>query len=142
MLKIGIHYTDPNMPKIEQPTGSKNWIDLYTIEDCAFKAGDTIKISLGVVVKVPPMHEALMAPRSSTFVRYGVIQGNSIGVIDETYCGKDDVWHWVGYATRDGFIPKYTRICQFRIQPRMMVFNLEDYDPSSESRGGFGSTGF
>ena len=142
MQRIGIYYCDKSMPLIEMPTNNRNWIDLYTAEDVTYKAGDTVRISLGVIIKVPPMHEAILAPRSSTFKRYGLIQTNSIGVIDESYCGVTDTWIWEGYATRDGFIPKHSRICQFRIQQRMMVFDIVDYDPVEQSRGGFGSTGF
>ncbi len=56
-----------------------------------------------------------MVPRSSTFKNYGIIQTNSCGIIDGTYCGDDDMWRMPVYAVRDTVIHVNDRICQFRI---------------------------
>lgn len=112
-------------------------------------------IPLGVAMKLPAGFEAIVAPRSSTAMKYGLMQANSIGIIDNSYCGNNDEWKWPAIAFDDCEIPQYTRICQFRIQlsqkatiwqkikwffTRKIEFeyvnNLED-----EDRGGFGSTG-
>lgn len=55
-----------------------------------------------------------MVPRSSTFKNYGIIQTNSCGIIDGTYCGDDDMWRMPVYAVRDTVIHVNDRICQFR----------------------------
>lgn len=68
--------------------------------------------SLGVSMELPKGYEALCVPRSSTFRKYGVILVNSVGVIDETFCGDEDVWQFLAYAMRDTVIPKNERICQ------------------------------
>ena len=39
-------------------------------------------VPLGVAMKLPDGFEAIVAPRSSSFKKYQVIQTNSIGVID------------------------------------------------------------
>ena len=81
-------------------------------------------------------------PRSSTFKKWGVIQANSMGVIDNSYCGDNDVWGFSALAMRDTVIHKGDRICQFRLVKVMepvefrIVERLEGPD-----RGGFGSTG-
>ena len=121
-----------------------SWIDLYVYEDTVIPAKTLKLIDLGVAMKLPAGYEAIVAPRSSTCKRYGLIQANSIGVIDPTYCGQDDWWKWPAYnlGTRDIIIPAGTRLCQFRIlktQPRIFfnrVVNLTD-----PSRGGFGTSG-
>lgn len=119
-----------------------DWVDLYCYTDTFIKAGERTYIDQGVAMKLPRGYEAIMAPRSSTFKRWGVLQTNSIGVIDNSYCGNDDWWMFPAYATKDVVIPAGTRVCQFRIQPTQprLVFN-EVANLNSKSRGGLGSTG-
>jgi len=91
---------------------------------------------------LPEGYEAHVAPRSSTFKNFGVIQTNSVGVIDNSYCGEEDEWRWSAYALRDTEIHKNDRICQFRIiekQPEFEFITVERL--KDKSRGGFGSTG-
>lgn len=63
-------------------------------------------------------------------------------MIDNSYCGEDDVWGFPALAMRDTIIDAGDRICQFRIMKKMdsiefvQVEHMED-----KSRGGFGSTG-
>ena len=142
LAQIEIYYMDPNMPKIVK-TEKGDWIDLRSAIDVEYKAGDYLVIPLGVQITLPHNHEAIVAPRSSTFKNYGIIMANSIGIIDNSYCGKDDQWNFVAYALRDGKINKYDRIAQFRILENMGkdVFIMEVYDNDKESRGGIGSTG-
>ena len=42
-------------------------------------------IRLGVGMILPEGYEAHVAPRSSTYKNFGIIQTNSIGVIDHSY---------------------------------------------------------
>ena len=99
-------------------------------------------VPLGVAMKLPAGYEANVVPRSSTYKKWNVIQANSFGEIDNAYCGSDDQWMFPAIALKDTKIPKYTRICQFKIvknQPNIQfnfVHELED-----KNRGGFGSTG-
>lgn len=80
MNQIQIIYHDPNMPKLEFIEGKSDWIDLRTRTGGTFKAGDFALIDLGVSMKLPEGYEAHIAPRSSTFKNYGIIQTNSVGV--------------------------------------------------------------
>lgn len=119
-----------------------DWIDLRAAEDTTMKAGEYKMIPLGVAMELPKGYEALAAPRSSTFRKYGVLLANSIGVIDESYKGDNDEWNFLAYAVRDTFIQKNERICQFRIikhQPDIAFIEVETL--GNENRGGVGSTG-
>ena len=121
---------------------ANEWIDLRCAEETVIKKGEFKLIPLGVAMQLPKGYEAIIAPRSSTFKKYHIIQTNSIGVIDSSYCGDDDEWKMAVYAVEDTIIHKNDRICQFRIQrvnPEI-VFIEVDY-LGNESRGGFGSTG-
>ena len=126
---------------LEQISGG-DWIDLKVAEDVDMKKGEFKLLSLGVSIQLPKGYEALMIPRSSTFKKYGILQANSIGLIDESYCGDDDVWLFAALAMRDTFIPKGTRICQFRVLKHQPPIEFERVDHlTNTSRGGFGSTG-
>ena len=142
METIKIKYFADDMERLEYIDGKSDWIDLRAMEDVEFKAGDFKLVRLGVAMQLPDGYEAHVVPRSSTFKNYGLIQTNSCGIIDGSYCGDDDMWMWPAYATRDVVVHKNDRICQFRIfenQPRIV---FEETDTlSGENRGGFGSTG-
>ena len=131
----------PNSPHLEiNPDGS--WIDLYTYEETALQEGDFKIIPLGVAMKLPEGYEANFVPRSSTFKRWGVIQTNHFSIIDPSYCGNDDMWGLPVFATRNVVIPAGTRLCQFRINKVQPVINFKEVENlSSDSRGGFGTSG-
>jgi dUTP pyrophosphatase len=119
-----------------------DWIDLRAAEDVELYAGEYKMIPLGVAMELPLGYEALVAPRSSTFKKYGVLLANSIGIIDESYKGDNDEWHFPAYATRNTVIKKNERICQFRlIEHQPGVVFLEVNKLGNDDRGGFGSTG-
>jgi dUTP pyrophosphatase len=125
-----------------EKTEKGDWIDLRAAEDVELKAGESKCISLGVSMKLPDGYEALVIPRSSTFKHWGIIQTNHIGLIDNSYCGNDDVWMFPALATRDVLIEKNSRICQFRIQRKMETVKFRTVDMlDSANRGGFGSSG-
>lgn len=119
-----------------------DWIDLRAAEDVTMNAGEFKMIPLGVAIELPPGYEAHVVPRSSTFKNFGIIQTNSPGIIDHSYCGDNDQWHFPAYALRQTTIHKGDRICQFRIvenQPELEFAIVEHLD--NKDRGGLGSTG-
>lgn len=139
-IKI-VYHTD-QIDKLTYIDGKSDWIDLRAAQDVTFRAGEFKLVSLGVSMQLPEGFEAHVVPRSSTFKNYGLIQTNSCGIIDQTYCGQNDIWRWPAYATRDVTVHVNDRICQFRIvenQPKIHFDEVGFLD--SEDRGGFGSTG-
>lgn len=119
-----------------------DWIDLRAAETISFKAGEHKLVPLGVGMILPEGYEAHIVPRSSTFKKYGIIQTNHVGIIDNSYSGEEDEWKFSAYATRDTIINKNDRMCQFRIIERQpnIRFNIVSH-LNDKSRGGFGSTG-
>lgn len=118
-----------------------DWIDLRCAETTTLSAGEYALIPLGVAMELPKGYEAIVAPRSSTFKKYGMLLANSIGIIDESYCGDNDEWRFLAYATRGVVIEKDERICQFRIikhQPEIQFEEVEEL--GNADRGGIGST--
>ena len=119
-----------------------DWIDLRAAETILIVKGEFKYIPLGVAIQLPEGYEAIVAPRSSLFKRRGIIMTNSIGIIDESYCGDGDQWRFPAYATRETIIPKGERICQFRIVKHQPEIKFEIVDTlGNPDRGGYGSTG-
>lgn len=136
-VQVEIFY-HTEMPELVQ---CGNWIDLYTAQEYNYEAGESLLLDLGVTIVFPPGFEAWLAPRSSTFKNYGLIQTNSIGVVDQEYCGPRDIWRMPVYALRAGHIPRHARVAQFRIMPSMVADIVKTTTLGEKSRGGFGSTG-
>ncbi len=140
MLKISIQYHHPALPRLERLTVG-DWIDLRAAERVTMKAGEYRIISLGVSMKLPEGYEAHIVPRSSTYRRWGLLQVNSMGIIDNSYSGPGDVWGFPALATRDTVVEFGDRICQFRLMAKMPEIELEEVACLTDAdRGGFGST--
>ena len=97
------------------PESHGEWVDLYTAEDIVLEPLDFKIISLGIAMELPAGYYAQVVPRSSTCKNFGVIMANSVGIIEHSYCGNDDIWGFPAVAIRHTEIPKGTRICQFRL---------------------------
>ncbi len=139
-MKIQVRYHGDVPPLEKLPQG--DWIDLRAAETVEMQAGEYRLISLGVSMKLPAGYEAHVAPRSSTFKKWGILMTNSVGIIDESYCGDKDLWYFSALAMRDTVIEKGDRICQFRIVAKMPPVEMEPVVfLSGPERGGFGSTG-
>jgi dUTP pyrophosphatase len=140
-LTIKIKYRNRDTKRIDMlPNG--DWIDLAIDQDVSMMEGDFRLVHLGVAMQLPVGYEAHIIPRSSTYAKYGIIQANSFGLIDNSYRGDDDWWMFPAIAMMETFIERGSRICQFRIvekQPPLIFREYENFETSS--RGGFGSTG-
>ena len=141
METIKIKYHIDEIDKIKE-IAIGDWIDLRAAETVLLHKGDFALISLGVSMKLPDGYEAHVVPRSSTFKKWGVLQANSMGIIDNSYSGTNDIWRFPALAVRDTVINKNDRICQFRIVKRQPTVEFEEMDTlDAVDRGGFGSTG-
>lgn len=141
-MEIKIKYISDEIDKLKYIDGKSDWIDLRSAETVELKVGDFKLISLGIAMQLPKGYEAHIVPRSSTFKNFGLIQTNSMGVIDNTYSGNTDVWMFPAYAVRNTKININDRICQFRIiknQPKIEFNEVKSLNDTN--RGGFGSSG-
>lgn len=141
-VTLKIKYLNNEIERLTFIDGKSDWIDLRAAERVEMKAGDFRLIHLGVAIELPEGYEAHIVPRSSTFKNFGILQANSMGIIDESYCGPNDWYRFPALAMRDTVIEVNDRICQFRIerhQPPIKFVEVEEL--TGKDRGGFGSTG-
>lgn len=156
-LKIKIkEITEGCMPEIIE---QGDWIDLKLAEDVRFTGSEVqsrkIKyLPLGIAMELPKGFEAYILPRSSTPNKWNIEVANSQAIIDGSYNGNDDEWNLITKAFKATEIPKGTRICQFRIMPKMnagiltklkwLFSNGVEFikvdNLNNDNRGGIGST--
>lgn len=159
---ITIKYFDDEMPRLEEIEVG-DWIDLrvrdispgssessnvfWSNRNKVFKypQGSFMLIQFGIGMILPDGFEAHILPRGSTFKHTGLIQTNSMGIVDNSFSGKDDEWMLPVFSLTRGYVEKYQRIAQFRIMPTMkrMVgsLNFIEGELNDKTRGGHGSTG-
>lgn len=152
--EIPIKYYDPNTPSI-CAIEKGDWIDVKAvnirINDVAvpwvdgkikYKAGDVLKVFLGFAMELPAGFEAHVAPRGSTFKVYGWIQTNSVGIVDNSFCGDDDEWFVPFLAMRDGEVEIYERVAQTRLFEKCPPLKFRAVRRlTGMNRGSMGSTG-
>lgn len=156
MIKLKILYHDQKC-KVEQ---HGNWIDCKSAINVEYKKNEHNLIPLGFSMRLPKYYEANLVARSSTYMKYHVIQHNAMGVIDgptkddDGYSGNGDIWMFGAIAMKKGEIKIGDRICQFKVVPTMnapwyvklgwlfssKVKLVEVDDLGIKNRGGFGST--
>lgn len=115
--------------------------DFYAPKNVTIQNRLSNKIPLGIAVEVPDGYALFIVPRSSTGLKTGLRQSNSIGIIDSDYRGEiavifDVFTYWAE-------IKKGDRIAQGYILPVTRI-EFEEVDELSETErgnGGFGSTG-
>lgn len=140
--EIRIKYFTDKIERLRYIDGKSDWIDLRAAEDVTLKEGEFKLIPLGIAMQLPEGYEAHVAPRSSTFKNFGILQVNSMGIIDASYCGDNDQWFMPVLAVRDTEIHVNDRICQFRIMENQPKIDFVEADHlEAPDRGGFGSTG-
>lgn len=119
--------------------------DLAAQETVELKQGEVKIIPLGVSMKLPYGDFGIVVPRSSTCLKHGIMMANSIGIIENEYCGDGDVWGFVAYAIRDTVIERGTRIAQFMPAPFIPDWSTIIFEEVESmgcaDRGGYGSTG-
>lgn len=140
-VKVNLWHPDAELP--EYGTALSAGFDLPVIEDVELAPLESGVFHTGLIIQAPPHHMLLVAPRSSTWRKWGVSLGNTVGIVDEDFCGPDD--KMMLYLHNPGqlnvSIPAGTRLAQGIFVPVTRgSFRAVDYDIAA-TRGGWGSTG-
>jgi len=142
---VDIENIDPDVPKAQFSTKGSACLDLYTRENCEIPRPGTgvVKIPLNVKIhpRNPNMYTRLLA-RSSTCLRYGLVLGNAVGIIDHDYSSEVCLLAFcMDESIQDKYIPKGTKIAQleFCIKPNISLEEMKIQ--TTDDHKGFGSTG-
>lgn len=151
---VTIHYLSDEVKKLYEDRGGVKTrgsigFDLLVVEDVKLNRDEFKYIPFGIVMKPPKGYYIQIVPRSSTFGKYGLVQPNSVGIIDVDYCGPGDELKWLAYCLNPKVNPensspvslkKGTPIAQAILVKAFEFFAVEGDLSGNESRGGFGST--
>lgn len=118
--------------------------DFRCSENITIKAWEFWLVETGTVVETPEGYALQIQPRSSTFKKFGLIQTNSVGLIDRDYCGENDTikFGYLNMKITDITIEKWTRIWQWIF----LKVGIADFDVveklwNNKDRWGFWTTG-
>jgi dUTP pyrophosphatase len=142
-MKVKIKRIDKSIPLPVYETDGAVGFDISAREDFAIKSGEIVLVPSNIIVEVPKGYMLVVASRSSTPRKKGVMQPHGFGIIDHDYCGPEDeikiqVYNFTDSAVE---IKKGDKIAQ-GVFVRIDKFEWEESDEIRvESRGGFGSTG-
>lgn len=162
--------TEGCMPEL---TLNGDWIDLKASTDLEIRASQagtqytenneryrdvhipTTYIPLGVAMELPEGYEAIVASRSSGPNKLKLFIPSGQGIVDNSFNGDGDQWHYIASPMSNTSIKKGDRICQFRIQLNQKAtmwqkikwlfssgIELVEVDElNNPNRGGLGSSG-
>lgn len=142
-MNARIKRIDPTLPLPRYATAGAVAFDLCARETTEIAPGATARVPCNVVIEVPPGYALIVASRSSTPVRKGLLKANGIGIIDQDYCGDGDEIQALFYNVTDSpvVVERGERIAQALLVPAPRVTWVEVTSLDADDRGGFGSTG-
>jgi dUTP pyrophosphatase len=142
-MLVKIKRIDKTLPLPRHETEGSVGFDLSARETIIIEPGKMGVAKLNIVACTPPGCMLMLAPRSSLCRKKNLLFPNSIGVIDQDYCGPEDeimapLWN---IGTETVTIERGERIAQGIFVRIERVEWRETDEMSRPSRGGFGSTG-
>ena len=142
-MRVAIRRVDPSLPLPEYQSAGAVAFDLYARTDTTVGPGAIARIPSNLIVAVPEGHALVVALRSGTPGRLGLLMPNAIGIIDQDFRGPaDEIEIQVYNFTREAVtVERGARFAQALLVPVARCEWME-HDPAVHaSRGGFGSTG-
>jgi dUTP pyrophosphatase len=141
-MKAKIKRFDKTIPLPAYKSKGAVCADLYARETVTIQPGKVGIISLNIALEIPKGFWVMVVPRGSTH-KQGILMIDSMGVMDEDFCGDNDEYIFPGFNFTDHevTIEKGTRIAQM-IMIRYEKFDFEEVDHlGNPDRGKLGSTG-
>ncbi len=142
-MLVTVKRIDKTLPLPRHETSGSVGFDLSARESVTIEPGKTGTVKLNIIASTPPGYMLMLAPRSSLARKKNLMMPNSIGVIDQDYCGPADeivapLWN-IGLETVT--IERGERVAQGIFVKIDRVEWQENDGLEGNSRGGFGSTG-
>jgi dUTP pyrophosphatase len=142
-VRLAVRRIDTSLPLPAYQTPGATAFDLACRESMTISPGALASIPSNLVVGVPTGYVLLVALRSSTPHRTGLVSPHGVGIIDQDYCGPDDEIGILVYNPTASpiVVRRGDRIAQGLLLPVERVEWDEEATMPGSSRGGFGSTG-
>lgn len=142
-MKAKIVRRDPSLPLPAYQTDGAVAFDLYSREDAVIQPKEVRILPSNFIIAVPEGYFLLIANRSGTAKKKGLMVANGIGVIDQDYHGPEDEVGILAYNFTDAAVEvrRGERIAQGLFVPMERAEWEEVTSIKNESRGGFGGTG-
>lgn len=105
--------------------------------------GNRVLIPTGLIFDIPRNYQLRIVPRSSTGLKLGLIQPNSVGEIDSDYINETFLM-FLNISEKSVFVKSGTRLAQGYFAPVCRVDLIEVFEAPEQKTsrtGGFGSTG-
>ncbi len=134
---------DKSLPLPSYQTKGSVGFDLYARETVKIKPFTPTLVPLNTIAKIPKGYMLIIASRSSIPLKKGLMLANSVGIIDQDYCGeKDEIKALVlNFTKKTVVVKKGERIAQGILVKIARPEIKEVEKMEKKSRGGFGSTG-
>jgi dUTP pyrophosphatase len=142
-MLLRIKLVDKTLPLLEYKTRGAVAFDLYSRIDIEIPPKNLTLIPLNVIIKAPRTHFLLLAARSSLPIKKGLMMANSVGIVDQDFCGEDDEWRFEAYNFTDK--PVQVKRGERIAQAMLIKFSRAQFklacSMDKKSRHGLGATG-
>lgn len=141
-MNVKIKRIDKSLPLPVYQTKGSVGFDLVARETTTIESHSVGLIPGNVVIKTPPGYMLMLALRSSTPKKKGLIKPHGVGIVDQDYSGDEDEVKIQVYNITDQqvTIERGERVAQ-GIFVKVDVAEWNEQESMGDSRGGFGSTG-
>lgn len=143
-MKVKIKRIDKSLPLPVYETNGSVGFDILAREDIEIPGKGLAMIPSNLIVEVPESHMLVIASRSSTPYKKGLMPPHGFGIIDHDYCGPEDEIRVLVHNFKDETVKvaRGEKIAQ-GVFVKIDKFEWEEQDniDAKTSRGGFGSTG-
>lgn len=141
-LLVNIKRIDTDLPLPTYVTAGAVGFDLLCREDTEIEPRTIELVPCNVIVRIPDGYMLLLALRSSTPRRKGLLIPNGVGIIDQDYCGEGDELkaQVFNFGEEAVMVKRGERIAQGIFVPVTRA-DWHEVSELGQARGGFGSTG-
>ena len=142
-MKVKLKRIDKELPLPKYETAGSVGFDILAREEVAIEPQSIGLIPGNIVVEVPKGYMLIVASRSSTPKKKGLLTPHGIGIIDHDYCGENDEIRIQVYnfTNQKVMVSRGEKIAQ-GVFIHIDTFEWEEVEAMKKpDRGGFGSTG-
>jgi len=141
-MKVRIKRVDKSFPLPVHETKGSVGFDLICRKEKIVQKNSAELIPVNIIVETPEGYMLMLAPRGSMFRKKGLLMPNSIGIIDQDYCGDSDeiMLQVYNITNKPVIISKGEKLGQGIFVKIEQVEWKETEESMGENRGGFGST--